>query len=200
MEVYLIRHLKTKGNKEGRYIGSTDEPLVYDQELFDTVSHRKEGLPVIEAMAVSPMKRCRETASLLFEDMKPLICEDLREMDFGLFENRNYEELKDLPEYRQWIESRGRTEFPQGEPPEEFLARCKSAFCAQIESFLSEGRQRTAFVVHGGVIMLLMALFSGEEKDLYDWQVENCGGYRVTIERESWLQGNHLFKEYERLM
>lgn len=27
MELYLIRHGKTKGNGEERYIGSTDEPL-----------------------------------------------------------------------------------------------------------------------------------------------------------------------------
>lgn len=199
MEVYLIRHLKTNGNMEGRYIGSTDEPLVYNQELYDTVARRKEGIHAVEALAVSPMKRCRETAALLFPDMEPVICDDLREMHFGLFENRNYEELKDLPEYRQWIESRGRTSFPQGEPAEEFSERCKSAFCSQIRKFLEEDRQRGAVVTHGGVIMLLMALFSAEEKDLYDWQVENCGGYRVVIEKEQWLAGEQKFAEYERL-
>lgn len=199
MEVYLIRHLKTKGNMEGRYIGSTDEPLVDDQESRDIAKKRKNMLPVMEAVVASPMKRCRETAALLFPDMEPIICEDLREMYFGLFENRNYEELKDLPEYRQWIESRGRTEFPQGEPSEAFLKRCGTAFREQIAVFLAEGRERTAFVVHGGVIMLLMALFSGEEKDLYDWQVENCGGYRVVIEKERWLAGEQKFAEYERL-
>lgn len=199
MEVYLIRHLKTKGNIEGRYIGSTDEPLVYNQELYDTVARRKAGVPAVEALAVSPMKRCRETAALLFPDMESLVCEDLREMHFGMFENRNYEELKDLPEYRQWIASRGRTDFPQGEPSEVFMRRCKSAFCNQVGAFLAEDVQRAAFVVHGGVIMLLMALFSGAEKDLYDWQVENCGGYRVVIEKERWLAGEQKFAEYERL-
>ncbi len=28
MEIYLIRHLKTKGNVEHRYIGTTNESLI----------------------------------------------------------------------------------------------------------------------------------------------------------------------------
>lgn len=199
MEVYLIRHLKTKGNMEGRYIGSTDEPLLYNQELYDAVARCKAGLPAVEALIVSPMKRCRETAQLLFADMEQTICENLRELYFGLFENHNYEELKDLPEYQQWIESRGKAPFPQGEPQDQFMERCSDAFCGQIAQGIKDGKETIAFVVHGGVIMLLMALFSGEERDLYDWQVENCGGYRVVIEEESWLSGKHKFAEYERL-
>lgn len=28
MKVYFIRHGQTKGNREGRYVGRTDEPLL----------------------------------------------------------------------------------------------------------------------------------------------------------------------------
>lgn len=275
MEIYLIRHLKTKGNMEGRYIGSTDESLIctlVDMEMgraqaatdercaadmasrgcmagaeaakcqaaakaggctailkdgvgslcggctscgdyaaererleacaresHDIVKRRRETLPDMEALVVSPMKRCRETASLLFPDMSQEVCEDLREMYFGLFENHNHEELKDIPEYRQWIGSRGRDGFPGGEPQEAFLARCKDAFCGDVGQFIEEGKERVAFVVHGGVIMLLMAVFSKEEKDLYDWQVENCGGYKVVIDEVEWGRGNLVFEENERL-
>lgn len=46
----------------------------------------------VRCVAVSPMKRCRESAELLFPGKKQEVCEHLRECDFGQFENRNYEE------------------------------------------------------------------------------------------------------------
>ena len=61
MDVYLIRHGKTKGNLEGRYIGTTDEPLCEEgkQSLMQMADAKK--YPAVEALFVSPMLRCRES-------------------------------------------------------------------------------------------------------------------------------------------
>ena len=66
MDVYLIRHGKTKGNLEGRYIGTTDEPLCEEgkQSLMQMADAKK--YPAVEALFVSPMLRCRESAKILF--------------------------------------------------------------------------------------------------------------------------------------
>ena len=55
MDVYLIRHGKTKGNLEGRYIGTTDEPLCEEgkQSLMQMADAKK--YPAVEALFVSPM-------------------------------------------------------------------------------------------------------------------------------------------------
>ena len=37
----------------------------------------------------------------------------LKECDFGLFENKSYEELSDCPEYQAWIDSNGTLPFPK---------------------------------------------------------------------------------------
>ena len=64
MDVYLIRHGKTKGNLEGRYIGTTDEPLCEEgkQSLMQMADAKK--YPAVEALFVSPMLgKCEDPVS-----------------------------------------------------------------------------------------------------------------------------------------
>ena len=43
MEIYLIRHLKTKGNVEHRYIGTTDESLIKKETQLATIEQMQNG-------------------------------------------------------------------------------------------------------------------------------------------------------------
>ncbi len=167
MKIYLIRHGKTQGNLERRYIGATDEPLCNEGLLL----LKKKKYPSAEIVFSSPMKRCLMTAKVIYPAQLPIICNDLREMNFGDFEGRCYEELKDKPEYIKWIESQGNAPFPNGESREEFAARCQSTF----EFCLSQikKRQSAAFVVHGGTIMSIMQKYGIPGGEYYKWQIEN---------------------------
>ena len=90
MRVVLIRHSKTAGNLKGRYIGTTDEPLCEEGiRLLEGKTY-----PAAELVYVSPMKRCRETASLIYPTLTQREEPLLRECDFGEFENKNYKEEK----------------------------------------------------------------------------------------------------------
>ena len=97
MVLLLIRHGKTAGNLERRYVGTTDESLCPKgiREL------KKRVYPSVDCVIASPMKRCVETARILFGiDVLVRICGGLREMDFGVFEYHNYEELNGDPMYQ----------------------------------------------------------------------------------------------------
>ena len=90
LEIDLIRHGMTVGNKEQRYIGSrTDEPLCEEGRA----ALNQTLLPRRELLFVSPMKRCLETAELLFPGQETIVIPELTECDFGRFENKNYLEL-----------------------------------------------------------------------------------------------------------
>ena len=94
MRSWLIRHFRTQGNLERRYIGRTDEPILPGQT--------GNILCCPEKIITSPMLRCRQTARLLFQKEPDLICENFREKDFGRFEGKNYE--KTIPDIRGgWI-------------------------------------------------------------------------------------------------
>ena len=111
MDIYLIRHGKTKGNLEGRYIGTTDEPLCEEgkQSLMQMADAKK--YPAVEALFVSPMLRCRESAKILFPKQSISVVSDLRECDFGRYENKNFQELSGDADYQRWLDSNGHCRF-----------------------------------------------------------------------------------------
>lgn len=172
MKIYMIRHGKTKGNQEHRYVGSTDEPL-----LLETVCLLKERkMPNVDVLYTSPLKRCMETASLLFPKMKQRVIEDFRECEFGEFEYKNYQELNGNPDYQRFIDTMGECGFPGGEDRKIFQERCVHAF-EQILFEKEKSDLAIAMIVHGGTIMAIMDAFSKPHADYYDWQVGNGEGF-----------------------
>lgn len=178
MTCYLIRHSKTKGNLEKRYIGRTDESLCPEGvRLLEGC----EG-PEAERIYVSPMKRCIETARILYPRQEYRIKQEFRECDFGKFENHNYEELCHCTEYNQWVESGGMLAFPQGEDPLGFRRRCLDGFQQILDHCRQEGVQKIACIIHGGTIMSIMEAYGRPRGDYYDFQIGNGEGYELMVE------------------
>ncbi len=181
MEIYLIRHGKTKGNLEKRYVGRTDEALL--SESCEMLRKKKEALHLeVDQVYTSPLRRCRQTADILFPKTAVEVEENLRETDFGDFEYLTYEDLKDRESYQIWINSMGMGHIPHGESGLKFRKRCAYGFAACLLRTAQKGQERIAFTVHGGTIMAILARFAAEKKDFYDWQVSNGCGYKVQWE------------------
>lgn len=184
-ELLLVRHGKTRGNIEGRYIGRTDESL-------DPAGMAKLIAPawfVPDQIFISPMKRCRETAEVLFPGNDYLTVPEFTEIDFGRFEYHTYQELSGRADYQAWIDSGGVLPFPDGESQDLYRRRVLKGFglmCRQIKKCrTSESSDeddpiiRVAAVVHGGTIMAILSEFAVPEKDYFSWHVENGCGYLV---------------------
>lgn len=175
VELYLIRHGKTYGNTLGRYIGTTDESLCPEgMKELKAVSY-----PQVDAVYVSPMKRCVETAELLWPGMSVCTFEKLRECDFGAFENKNYLELKEDSDYQAWVDSGGTLAFPGGESREAFQMRCRDGFREVLDTIKRKEYERAALVIHGGTIMSILEAYGVPRRDFYFWQVKNGMGYRA---------------------
>lgn len=171
MRIVLIRHGMTAGNIEKRYIGTTDEPLC--SEGITELSAAE--YPRCELLVSSPMLRCRQTCAALYPSQIPLLCEAMKECDFGDFEGRNYRELSDSADYQKWIDSGGEARFPNGESPRDFRLRCTGAFARILHEHSSA--ESVAFVVHGGTIMSILEEYALPHRDYYDWHTENGHGY-----------------------
>ena len=176
MELILIRHLKTPGNEKRQYIGSTDEELSEQEVLNFKQKYKIDSYPQVEQVIVSPMKRCIQTAELIYPEVQIQQESLLKECDFGIFEGKTYEELKDRAEYQAWLDSGGTIAFPEGEEQKEFRSRCVRGMLRQVDRLCKENVESAAFVVHGGTIMAVMEAFSEEKKSYYDWQVGNGEG------------------------
>ena len=180
MKVYLIRHGATPGNLEKRYVGTTDEPLTKD--AVTALKKLRVRYPIPVQVVTSPLKRCMQTASLLFPGIPSECCDGLKECDFGRFEYHNYMELSRDAEYQRWIDSNGTLPFPGGESQKSFQERCCQAFLESVAALRQAGCASVAYVVHGGTIMALMERFCTEEKSYFDWQVKNQEGFACEIQ------------------
>ena len=190
IKIVLIRHSKTEGNLKGRYIGRTDEHLcnegVYLAECksFTQVSH----------IYSSPLKRCIETAGIIYSGLEPVIIDELRECDFGDFENKNYKELNGNEYYQKWIDSNGTLPFPNGEDTEELKKRSILGFDKMVQDMIDNNISEAAAVVHGGTIMSILDKYSYPNKEFYCWQVGNCCGYLIEINENLWIKNYKKIK------
>ena len=202
MRIYLIRHGMTAGNTRRAYIGSTDEPL-----CKEGIAAVRASAPKIRAqtgfrsaddflaggglLAVSPMKRCIQTAELLFPDARQQVVTDFRECDFGVFEGRNADEMTGDPDFQRWIDANGGTAFPGGEDPAAFKVRTCGAFAALTASLRkgpggeaepeedpSDITDRSLIIAaHGGTIMAILERYAVPHQPFYLWHVGNAQGY-----------------------
>ncbi len=171
MTVFLIRHGQTQGNLERRYVSFTDEPLC-PQGREALKGHMP---PEADYVYTSPMRRCRETAALLYPGTAAEAVPGLEETNFGAFEGHTYEELKNIPSYQTWLDSGGTAPPPGGEGKSTVRQRILSAFTAIAARHGPE--DRIALVIHGGTIMMLLETL--EPSGLfYHWQASNGGGFR----------------------
>lgn len=178
----MLRHGAAQANRERRYLGRTDAPLCEEGKGELLKFKEQDCYPQVDCLFTSPMKRCIQTAEILYPELSPVTVGEWTEMDFGAFEGRNYEELKGDARYQKWIDSGGMLPFPEGESREEFLLRCERGFERMIETLREPvmlGKvKRAGMIVHGGTIMALLGRYYGG--DYFDYQVENGKGYVCT--------------------
>jgi len=193
MTVILIRHGETSGNSQKRYIGRTDEGLCESSRKYLAENVLNGKYPPAGKVFASPMKRCIETAGIIYPENELTIDEGLKEIDFGLFEGKSYSELNGTFQYQQWIESGGRMPFPEGEGREQFIKRTVSSFC-RLMSGADQKDDTIAFIIHGGTIMSILSFFCGG--DYFDYLCKNGEGYVVSVMRSA---SGFCFSELRRL-
>ena len=191
IELYLIRHGSTVSNEEHRYLGQTEESLSETGIRQLEAKAAQWHLPAPQLVFCSPMKRCVESAELLFPGASVIEIPEWKEMDFGQFEGKNYQELNGNPNYQAWIDSGGKIAFPGGENREDFVRRTVRGMENVLEFLRERLHSRTclacgagcpvnvAAVVHGGTIMAVFSHYAGG--DYYDYQVENAAGYHCRL-------------------
>ena len=155
MTVYLIRHGKTEANEKRLYCGSTDLPLSKTgRKELSQLHYKIKNVRFL----TSGMKRTNETLKILFGDAPYEEDPRFREVDFGIFEMQSFEQLKNTPEYQAWLTGDNDANIPpNGESGLQMKARVMEA--------ISEIKEDTCIITHGGCIAAIMEhLFPEENK------------------------------------
>ena len=122
-KIHLFRHGITRANLEGRYVGLSDYPLC--QEGIDALKEyvKDKDYPPVEKIYTSPLRRCRETAHILYPGYKTFDVPQLMEMDFGTYEGKTLDELQNDESFIAWSRDSMHNAPPEGEDGVAFIRR-----------------------------------------------------------------------------
>ena len=172
--ISILRHGRTEANEKGIYIGKTDLPLseagkAQLKELYETHEY-----PKVQKVYTSPLERAVQSAEILFPDRELTEVDDLREMDFGIFEGLKAEDLVNLDSYKKWLKGGLDNPPPNGESLRNMMVRCYTALNAIILDMMNEGVTHAGVMTHSGILMNMMS----------------CFGHGICLPRRSRLRDN----------
>lgn len=116
---------------------------------------------------------------MLFPDSPVTIIDELTEMDFGRFEGKTYEELKEDEEYQKWLDHKGLIPAPGGEGRDDFVLRSLAGFRRALDL---SGSSDLIIVCHGGNIMAIMSALTGD--GYFDHHAGNLEGYILKFKED----------------
>ena len=188
-QITLLRHGLCEGEAEGRYIGHTDAPLTEEGRLALAQLREDYDYPPADVLFVSPFKRCRDTASLLYPGKTAAALAGLREYFFGEFENKSPQELENHPLYHRWLAGEPGLAPPFAEDLQAFQRRICGAFTRLADGMLQAGVASGVVITHGGVVMALLAAFGLPEAPMHEWLTPGGCGFTLRVEPSIWLRG-----------
>lgn len=168
VRLLLIRHAATAAAGENLLLGSTDDPA--SKPGMREIDRLRPLLAPYEPTAwySSPMRRTVQTVGKLQElgaaHGKVQFDERLREVDFGRWEKKRFDEIaeNDPQLIQAWSGYRNFT-FPDGEKVEAFIDRVAGV----LDELRNAGSGVTAVVTHGGVIRTMICLGLGLDAKNY---------------------------------
>ena len=184
--IHFIRHGDIAETKNGAYIGITDVSLSSDgreelKKLDNTCRY-----PYAPVLFSSPLKRCIETCEIIYPGKEPIVVDELSEMNFGLWEGKTAEDLKNHPDFNKWLSGDTSVKPPEGESSADFTRRVCLMFQKIVDGLISTGHTEAVIVTHGGVIMTLMAVYGFPQAKPFEWACESGTGYSIRITPMLW--------------
>ena len=144
----LIRHGLTEGNVRRWYYGALDLPLCEAGQAAVQEAAAGGLYPPYsgERILTSGMLRTEQTLRLIYGEAPHEIWPELREISFGIFEGKSYDELKGLAEYEAWLAGDWFRNVPPGG---ESFAQAEARILSALSRMRAQDEDLLA-VVHGG--------------------------------------------------
>lgn len=195
----LIRHGSTRANELHQYCGRSDASLSVrgrsEAEAVQQLLRKDDVLPAFEystpcdfsldpLLFASPLNRCLETANILWPHSNVQVIEGFAETDFGAWEGKTWEDLKDDPLYQRWLDEGYGSDLapPRGESSRQVITRITQSWqdlLLQVASVADHQFRLVCVVTHGGVIMNLLTLLTQQPDHFYQWQCRPCEGFLI---------------------
>lgn len=173
MIIYLVRHLATEYNRNGIYMGRSQDLPILKSEIDLFIERTKKFLDrsVLEKSTIhsSPSLRCRQTGGILLNlsgvTTEIEVKEAFAETNYGSFEGKTSEEIKQISPiiFQNWMEKPSQVRFPEGESFDEVTERVLN----ELRIITQKGKKEdVAFIVtHVDVIKVIVCWILGMSID-----------------------------------
>lgn len=187
-KMHLIRAGKTGAAAERRCVGRADIPL--SAEGIAELGEQRRGFryPPVGAVFSSPLRRCVQTAEILYPSSQIALDDGLMDMGLGSFEGRTFDELSGDEDFARWLENSLENTPPGGEEITEFTARIVNCARGIFLRMMDERLTSVAAVTHSGVIMTLLAAIGLPKLPLHEWATDNGCGYTLLFTPQMWMR------------
>jgi alpha-ribazole phosphatase len=176
MDIIFVRHGETLENRKGVY-GTCDTPL--SKKGQDEILQIKDLVYSLsfEKVYISPLKRAIETSRLL--EVEGILDRRIKEIDFGIFEEKTYEEIKRLypEETYAWIKDYINYRIPKGESLMDLYNRVSNF----LKDIVAEDRD-VLVITHEGFIRCALCWVFNNVEYFYRFKVDNGSITIVSID------------------
>lgn len=152
----------------------------------------KYHYPQVEAVFTSPLKRCTESADIMFPKNNPIVINDFVEYSFGEFEERTAKELENNEDFTNWLRGDMNARPPFGESNAEFMHRVGAAFEKVVDGLIKTQTETSAIVGHAGVLMTILACYGLPEAPMAHWQMDPGYGFKLRVTPSLWMRANKI--------
>ena len=194
-EIIFIRHGETVFNIARLYFGhlyhDLNETGIEQLRKAKILFEKREKMP--DVVFSSDLKRCSQSMEILEidEEIEKNLTEDLREINFGIFEGKTYEEIKsEYPEkVEKMINDWRNFKADKGESINEMMLRVAE----KMDKIINQHRNKKILVVaHAGVIQALTSYYLFGNLDGY-WKFKINNG---SITKLHVMEDGYTYFEY----
>ncbi len=184
--IHLLRAMPSQGSLEGRYVGRGQSPLA-EGALVRLIQMKTEfAYPQAGFFCASPAVACVDTLRLLYPHAQPEVALELAECDFGDWEGKTAEDLKEDPRFALWLA--GQADPPGGESSQVFYRRVCKGFEGLVENLMARSLTETVLVAHAGVMGAVLAGYGLPQAPPQDWLCDPGFGYSLRITPSLWMR------------
>lgn len=184
--IHFIRHGEISPTLSGKYIGTTDVPLSEEGKTKLRKHDFELKYPYAEAVFTGPLKRCTQTAKILYPSKEAIVIDGLTECHFGEWENHSAQELRDDPDFTKWLAGDTSVKPPRGESNADFIRRICLTFEQIVNGLIKSGVTDSVIITHGGVMTTLLSVYGLPSAKPIDWMCDNGFGYSLRITPMLW--------------
>ena len=137
----------------------------------------------------SPLKRCLETADIIYPERLLKRIDGIAEMDFGEYEGKTHEQLSADKDYIEWLKGGYEAAAPGGESFGHFTIRCLDGLEEIFKDMMANEVTSAAVITHSGVIMNLLSGYGLPKMTPVDFACNQGEGFEIQLSTFLWQHG-----------